>query len=167
MNISEEIRELYRYAFPDEREYEHAIATMAANGESDRGCVLVLTASLEREVEGLLRSILQPSKATDDLLSPHKNFLNTLVARIKLLRALGAISDKHYEQISKIGSIRNDFAHLPLQTFDDPKCAARVQNLTFALESFDQKLDPRIRFSTVVSALEMNLRTLRKKHLRS
>lgn len=80
--------------------------------ESDRACVILSTAMLERALENILKARLVPtSSSKDELLEVVYAPISTFNAKIALTHRLGLISTKFCRDLHTIRKTRNDFAH--------------------------------------------------------
>lgn len=84
--------------------------------ESDRGCVLVGAAHLDRDLEKLLRAMFQHmgksnKKDIDYLLIGPLAPLRSFSVRIRMAHALGLITSEARKALEAVREIRNDFAH--------------------------------------------------------
>ena len=82
--------------------------------ESDRGCVLVGAALVERRLDDIFEHVFQrnkASKAIQKALFDSNGPLSTFSAKIKLAYALGFIRKQTFEDLEAVRRIRNDFAH--------------------------------------------------------
>ena len=82
-----------------------------SQGDSDRGCALLLAAFLEVHLEELLRSMLIQRKSLVDPLFDYPGPLSTFSAKIRLSYCLRLIHDYEYRDLIRIQKIRNRFAH--------------------------------------------------------
>jgi DNA-binding MltR family transcriptional regulator len=82
--------------------------------ESDRGCVLVGAAILERRLEDIFRHVFDRNgiaKKLQDALFDANGPLGTFSSKAKLAYSLGLIPKNTYEDLDAVRRIRNDFAH--------------------------------------------------------
>ena len=94
--------------------------------ESDRGCVIFGTASLEDELESLLRAYSRKDPPTvKEVVDPlFKGYgpLSTFSGKIQVAYALGLISPHVYKTLNLIRRLRNSFAHEKAAvSFQSPK----------------------------------------------
>jgi DNA-binding MltR family transcriptional regulator len=118
--------------------------------ESDRGCVLVAAAMLDEALEFLLRQRMASeeaaAKACVDPLFVGLGPLKSFWAKTQLARALGFIDQWIYEDLERIRTLRNLFAH----SYENADFAdARVIALTERLVGAD-KFSPLIKDTPVM-----------------
>ena len=100
--------------------------------ESDRACVILSVAMLDRALETILKAKLAPtSSSEDELLEGAYVPISNFSARIDLAHRLGLISTSFCRDLHIIRRIRNDFAHnVRGCSFKDPSVDARVLELS-------------------------------------
>lgn len=108
------------------------IFTREFEKESDRACVILSVAMLDRALETLLKARLVPtSSSEDELLEGAYAPISTFNARIDLTHRLGLISTKLCRDLHTIRKIRNDFAHnITGCTFEDSSVRGRIIELS-------------------------------------
>jgi DNA-binding MltR family transcriptional regulator len=82
--------------------------------ESDRGCVLVGAAILEKRLEDIFRHVFDHNgiaRKFQDALFDANGPLGTFSSKIKLAYSLGLIARTTYKDLDTVRRIRNDFAH--------------------------------------------------------
>ena len=85
----------------------------ALTSESDRGCVLLAAAYLDKSLSDLLYVSLVENKNIEKDLFDGTAPLATFSSRIKLAYYLGLISEACRRDLDTIRRIRNDFGHDP------------------------------------------------------
>jgi DNA-binding MltR family transcriptional regulator len=100
--------------------------------ESDRACVILSVAMLDRALETFLKARLVPiSSSEDELLEGAYAPISTFNARIELTHRIGLISTQLRRDLHIIRKIRNDFAHnIEGCTFEDPSVRSRIIELS-------------------------------------
>ena len=88
--------------------------------ESERGMVILVAAELDRGLEMLLRAYLASGKWTADLLDSGASPLGSFSSKINLARALDLIRHDEYVALHLIRRVRNEFAHDPHASFNQP-----------------------------------------------
>jgi DNA-binding MltR family transcriptional regulator len=116
--------------------------------ESDRACVILSVAMLERALETLLKAQLAAtSSSKDELLEGAYAPISSFNARIDLAHRLGLISARFCRDLHIIRRIRNDFAHdVRRCTFKDASVRARVLELSRSSGLIDKEPETRKRF---------------------
>lgn len=85
------------------------------NEESDLACITIAGSFLEAALTGLLRSILKKGSISDRLLDHRGGALGTYAARSDLVYGLGQITKSTYQDLCKLGELRNRVAHSHLR----------------------------------------------------
>lgn len=145
----------------------------AINDESPLPCALLCAAYLDKCLKGMVETILiKGSETAKDLMKDDIGILGSLFSRARLLYLLGYLHRPLFENIQKIGQIRNAFAHHHEQlTFDSEDIIDLCGNLKIAEpftiigemdDAAKQELDkqrsaPRSKFThvTIISLLEL------------
>lgn len=92
------------------------------NHEHPLPCVLISTAYIEQCLATLLHSVFIKGSTSDDLFDHEKGVLKDISSRAKLAYSLGMIPKTLFQNLRKIGEIRNRFAHSHLTVdFSDPE----------------------------------------------
>jgi len=99
--------------------------------ESDRACVIVSVAMLDRALETILKARLVPTSSSEDnLIEVAYAPISTFSARIGLAHRVGLISAKFCRDLHTIRKIRNDFAHnITGCNFEDSTVRSRIIEL--------------------------------------
>jgi len=104
----------------------------AVNDERDLPCVLISTSFLDHCLVSLLERFFIQSDNTKKVLDPRSGSLGTFSARVDMSYCLGLISKGLFQNLHKVGRIRNKFAHSYLsKTFTDPEVVYLCEKLTF------------------------------------
>ena len=106
------------------------------NKESERGAVLISVSYLEGQLRDILAAYLGPGKAAESLLNEFNGPLGTFGARSAAAAALGLITDGEYQELKRLGKIRNEFAHRHSTNFSDQKIIDRCHTLTFSAKDY-------------------------------
>ncbi len=103
----------------------------AINAESPLGCALIVGASIERAVLALVGKYLVDGDTAKGMLSEN-SVLGTFAYCSKIAYCLGLISKGMFQNINRIGHIRNIFAHsnIPID-FNEPGVVEVCNRLTF------------------------------------
>lgn len=105
----------------------------AINHESPLPCVLISVSYIEKCLAALLAKIFIEGDTSNKMLH-HTGMIGELNSRAKLAYCLGIIDKAIFNNLTRIGEIRNVFAHSHLSlTFDDPEIALLCKALTFPL----------------------------------
>ena len=133
---------------------------LAFENESERGCVLVAAAFLDRVLEELLCKHFSNKLAGDQLVRGFNSPLGTFSSRITAALALGLLTESEHKQIDLVRRIRNEFAHTFANVkFSDSGIKSRVHLLPTHPISIGSAADPTRRsFETAVEVLLSNLR---------
>ena len=124
------------------------------NKESERGAVLISVSYLEGQLKSIIAAYLRSGKATEKLLDDFNGPLGTFGARSHAAAALELITDREYQELKRLGKIRNEFAHRHRATFSDRSIIDRCRNLTFSAKDYgDVGADARGQFTTAAVAL--------------
>jgi len=99
--------------------------------ESDRACVILSVAMLERALETILKArLIATGSPEDNLLDGVYAPISTFSAKIALTHRLGLISTKFCRDLHTIRKIRNDFAHnITGCTFENASVHSRIVEL--------------------------------------
>lgn len=110
----------------------HDIFVREFEKESDRACVILSVAMLDRVLETILKASLVPTSSSEDkLLEGAYAPISTFSARIDLVHRIGLISTKLCRDLHTIRKIRNDFAHnIEGCTFGDSSVRSRIIELS-------------------------------------
>ena len=128
------------------------------NKESARGAVLIAVSYLEGQLKSIIAAYLSPGRAAEILLDDVNGPLGTFGARSHAAAALGLITDREYQELKRLGKIRNEFAHRHRATFSDRTIIDRCRNLTFSAKDYgDVVVDARGQFISAAVALILNL----------
>jgi hypothetical protein len=125
-------------------------------GHSERACVLLGAASVDRMLEALLRKHFQrcsdSTKEEIDFFLSKRPMppLGSFAVRAKIARVLGLIDARTKEAIERLAMIRNDFAH---EEYPKPLNAERVKALLFE-DGQMELIDERIRKEAGKSEVE-------------
>ena len=96
------------------------------NHESGLACVLIGTNFLDQILASLLENTFITSKVVQNLLNPASGAIGAFSVRSDLSYCLGLINKPQYQDLIKIATIRNQFAHSYLSlSFGSPE----IQNL--------------------------------------
>lgn len=103
----------------------------ATNAESPLGCALIVGASIERAVLALVGKYFVDGDTAKGMLGEN-GVLGTFASSSKIAYCLGLISKGMFQNINRIGHIRNIFAHsnIPVD-FDNPGVVEVCNRLTF------------------------------------
>lgn len=103
----------------------------AVNDERDLPCVLISTSFLGQCLGSLLERFFINSNTAKSLLDSRSGPLGTFFARADLCYSLGMIPKALYQNLRRVGEIRNRFAHSYLSlSFDDPSVVQLCEALT-------------------------------------
>lgn len=110
----------------------HDVFVKEFQKESDRACVILSVAMLDRALETILKARLVPTGSSEDeFLEGAYAPLSTFSARIGLAHRIGLISTKLCRDLHTIRKIRNDFAHnITGCSFEDTSVRSRIIELT-------------------------------------
>lgn len=113
---------------------------MNIDGESDRGCVLVAAAIIDECLEVLLRSrLLQDDPKLINSLFSGQGPLSSFWSKIQFARALNVIPSWVHEDLERIRSLRNLFAHrYDSADFDDNEVVSitsKLQGANYTVEA--------------------------------
>lgn len=102
--------------------------------ESDRGCVLVAVAVLDKHLEMLIRAELsQDAKVVKHVINPlfkGQGPLASFWSKIQLAYSLNLIPEWMYEDLERIRELRNEFAHkYEAADFGDPAVVRLTEKL--------------------------------------
>lgn len=138
--------------------------------QSDTVCVLLAASFLEQTLASLLERFFIEGTTSNGLLNPPRGALRSFRDRASVSYCLGLIPKSLYQNLCKVGEIRNEFAHSYLSlSFNDPQIAGMVRELTrpafkeVVTSQHDQGLsppedtNPRSEFETVVVLMSMRL----------
>jgi DNA-binding MltR family transcriptional regulator len=99
-------------------------------GLSDRSGAIVATTLLENYVFKALRRVMCDDEKFVKKLFDRQGLLTNFGARIRLLRALGLVTNEGYCDLDLICKIRNAFAHkTEVRTFDHQEIAKHCREL--------------------------------------
>lgn len=104
--------------------------------ESDRGCVIVGAAILEKTLTRIIQSEFKKNGLSNRYVV--KAFdgngpLGTLSSRIQIARGFGLISDDVFRDLMMVRKLRNEFAHSDSHcSFDDKLVRTQVDSLVFS-----------------------------------
>jgi DNA-binding MltR family transcriptional regulator len=128
--------------------YWDAVFVREFEKESDRACVILSVAMLERALESMLKACLVATGSREDsLLDVAYAPLSTFSAKIALAHRLGLISTKFCRDLHTIRKIRNAFAHdITECTFKNASVHSRVVELCRSSGLVDKEKETRKRF---------------------
>ncbi|RKH61461.1 MltR family transcriptional regulator [Corallococcus llansteffanensis] len=141
------------------------ILQKSVEAETDRGCVLVIAAYIDEELEKILRAFfVDDVKIADELLGTDKP-LGTFSSRSKACFALGLITRETYNAIGLLRKTRNEFAHLKEEaSLASPPIVNRIKELPLPLNAEAAKSAksakseaPRDRFISCMIALIVSI----------
>ena len=75
--------------------------------ESERGAVLISVSYLEGQLKSIIAAYPRSGKATEKLLDDFNGPLGTFGARSHAAAALELITDREYQELKRLGKIRN------------------------------------------------------------
>ena len=128
------------------------------NKESARGAVLIAVSYLEGQLKRIIAAYLSHGEAAESLLDDFNGPLGTFAARSHAAAALGLITDREYQELKRLGKLRNRFAHNHRTTFSDRTIIDWCGNLTFSAKDYDDVVvDARGQFISAAVALILNL----------
>jgi len=135
----------------------------------DRRVAVVVSATIEAQLDGMLRAMLAPSAATETgRLLGSSGALGSLGAKTDLLVSLGVLSSELGRDIGRIARIRNRMAHAVGIDFDDASCRDLVTQLAkdLGLASYQPRLSKpecsaaHVRFGLCAAGVIMALETV-------
>ena len=136
------------------------------NGETDRGCALMVASFLDHKLGKLLEAMfVDDSNVVNEMFS-HSGPLGTFSSRIDTAYALGLIGPNTRRDINLIRKIRNEFGHShQTLTFNDDRIRSRCKEL-FHFNNIETTDEPRKMFvKTTMSILALiNLDLRRTEH---
>src|SRR5271165_2606199 len=123
--------------------------------ESDRGCVLVAAAYLDKQLAEVLQARMIDDSGVQKFFESSQP-LGSFAARIAIARYLGIISEKVRRALDTIRKIRNDFAHnLEFENSENQSVKARCANLQVCTGS--NHINQRDKFIDVATSLNLVL----------
>lgn len=114
------------------------------NEESDLACVLTGANFLDQILASLLKHTFIKSSVADRILNPARGLLGSYSARSDLAYCINLVEKRQYQDLRKIGEIRNRVAHSHLSLgFDDCHVGAMCNELQACkLVPWRVKLEP-------------------------
>lgn len=110
-------------------EAEHLF--QAVNAEPPLACALIVGASVEKAVLGLVGKYFVDGETAKEMLSEN-GILGTFASCAKMAYCLGLVSKGMFENINRIGFVRNIFAHSNIYVdFNERSIVELCSNLTF------------------------------------
>ncbi|MEL3892536.1 MltR family transcriptional regulator [Ferrovibrio sp. MS7] len=128
------------------------------DNESDRGKVLVIIASIDETLRQMVLAHLIDAEESQKIVGID-GALGPLVARARMCYALGFISKCEYEEIKTLAKIRNEFAHKPDCSFDEPAVVKLCSKLSTEFSSKDLKYTPAQKFWHSTQVINVTLGT--------
>jgi DNA-binding MltR family transcriptional regulator len=103
----------------------------AVNDEKDIACVLISTSFLDEMLKQILAKFFIDSTTSGALLA-HTGIVGTMHSRAQLAYCVGLIPKGVFQNLERLGTIRNKFAHSHLSlTFSDPEVISLCEKLSF------------------------------------
>jgi DNA-binding MltR family transcriptional regulator len=101
--------------------------------ESDRGCVLVGAAMLERSLDNIFKCEFKKNKVplkVQSSIFDSNGALSNFSSKVKLAYSLGFIDKPLYEDLESVRKIRNDFAHSTIKVdFLNSPVTAKIESM--------------------------------------
>jgi DNA-binding MltR family transcriptional regulator len=157
-----------KHLLPKELDQDSKDLNEAMNGQSPLACVLIGVSALEQAITTILGGFFISGSTSDGLLDPRGRL--DFSVRCKLAYSLGLIPKSSFQNLGKLGEIRNIFAHNHLHSdwshpevvklcgdlrspLDEPDVPSAIANLRTVLEK------PREKFIITVALLHGLLTT--------
>jgi DNA-binding MltR family transcriptional regulator len=104
----------------------------AVNGEAPLPCALISVAFLEKSLAALLAKAFIEGETAKGIFDENSGLLRDFSGRCTLAYCLGLVSKGMFQNLQKVGTIRNAFAHShqPID-FDEAGIAKLCKELTF------------------------------------
>lgn len=117
------------------------------NKETARGAALIAPAFIDEQLKRIISAFLMKTKTAQELLEDGAP-LGEFSARIKIVHAMGLITDDERHDCDAVRRVRNRFAHLAKMSFEDEKVKAYCSSMKYNA-ALNKQIGPRGAFTTV------------------